>query len=49
MYYVAKLYNHCTPNIVESFNSLELAQSYANIMNCANKGTYVVLTKVESE
>ena len=49
MYYVAKLYNHMQPSIVESFDNLELAQSYTNIMNCANKGTYVVLTKVESK
>ena len=49
MYYIAKLYNHCQPTIVESFDNLALAESYANIMNNANKGTYVVLTKVESK
>lgn len=48
MYYVAKLYNHCTPNIVEQFNDLTLAQSYCKIMNDAGKGNYVVLTAVNN-
>lgn len=48
MYYIAKLYNHCQPTIVESFDDLALAESYANIMNSANKGTYVVLTNAHA-
>lgn len=46
MYYVAKTYLHGTPNIVESFETLKLAQSFADIMTAAGKGNYIVLQPI---
>ena len=43
-YYVAKLYKHCTPSIVEIFDTYELANSYAGLMTSAEKGHFVVMT-----
>lgn len=43
MYYVAKVYSAILPNIVESFEDEVLAFNYAEIMNKAGKGTYIVL------
>lgn len=45
-YYVAKIYKAMNPTIVESFESLELATQYAEIMSSAGKGTYIVLTAI---
>lgn len=45
-YYVAKVYKTMNPTIVESFESLELATQYAEIMNNAGKGDYIVLTAI---
>ena len=46
MYYVAKTYQFSKPSIVESFENEALAISYANIMNQAGKGTYIVLKTI---
>lgn len=43
MYYVAKLNKVFNPTIVETFEDSVLAFNYANIMNSANKGNYIVL------
>lgn len=45
-YYVAKTYKTINPTIVESFESLELAKQYAEIMSNAGKGEYIVLTAI---
>ena len=47
MYYVAKLYQSLNPTIVETFEDKELASQYANIMNQAKKGNYIVLKESE--
>lgn len=49
MYYVAKMYKYSNPSIVESFDNLALAQSYANVMNAAGKGQYTVLISLPKE
>lgn len=43
MYYVAKLFSHSTPLIVEQFEELRDALDYAEILNRSGKGKYVVL------
>jgi hypothetical protein len=47
MYFVAKLYSHCTPSIVERFENKEHAIQYAKIMTESGKGAYIVLTPIE--
>lgn len=44
MYYVAKLSTVFKPTIVENFEEEEQAFTYANVMNQANKGEFIVLT-----
>lgn len=46
MYYVAKLFGSSKPLIVEMFERTELAAEYADVMNRAGKGEYVVLTQL---
>lgn len=46
MYYVAKLYIHMNPPIVEKFDNKEHAIQYAEIMNASGKGTYIVLEPI---
>lgn len=43
MYYVTKLSKVFNPTIVETFENKELAFTYAETMNAANKGDYIVL------
>lgn len=43
MFYVAKKYSSITPAIVEQFQSRSLAKKYADVMNEAGKGEFVVL------
>ena len=47
MYYVAKIYKHMTPAIVESFEDKAHAIAYANVMNAADKGTFIVLENIK--
>jgi hypothetical protein len=47
MYYVAKTYNHLPPAIVESFEDKAHAIAYANVMNAADKGTFIVLENIK--
>lgn len=47
MYYVAKMYNHMVPSIVMNFEKQEHAEEYADLMNKACKGTYIVLKPLE--
>ena len=47
MYFVAKLYNHIAPAIIEKFNNKEHAIQYAKIMTESGKGAYVVLAPIE--
>lgn len=49
MYYIAKLHGLLNPTIVENFEDKELAHDYANIMNQAKKGNYVVLEESEND
>lgn len=44
MYYIAKLSTVFKPTIVENFEEEEQAFTYANVMNQANKGKFIVLT-----
>lgn len=47
MYYVAKVFSSSfTPIIVEPFDTIELATAYADIMNEAGKGKFIVLKPV---
>lgn len=43
-YYVAKLFKHSTPSIVEEFTDETFAHNYAGLMTSAEKGVFVVLT-----
>lgn len=44
MYYVAKVYTHAKPLIVEVFDELKDAQEYVSLLTRTNKGKFVVLT-----
>lgn len=46
MYYVAKTYSYAKPVIVEEFEKSEDAYAYAEIMNRASKGTFIVLKPI---
>lgn len=47
MYYVAKLYTHVNPSIVEKFNNKEHAIQYAKVMTESGKGAYIVLSPIQ--
>lgn len=47
MYFVAKLYEHINPSIVEKFNNKEHAIQYAKVMTESGKGAYVVLEPIQ--
>lgn len=47
MYYVAKLYTHVNPSIVEKFDNKEHAIQYAKVMTESGKGAYIVLSPIE--
>lgn len=46
MYYVAKVYNSMNPSIIMDFKEEEHAKQYAELMNKAGKGTYIVLKTI---
>lgn len=46
MYYVAKVYSHNNPSIIMDFKEEIHAKQYAELMNKAGKGTYIVLMPV---
>lgn len=46
MYYVAKLYTHVNPSIVERFDNKEHAIAYAKVMTESGKGAYIVLEPI---
>ena len=46
MYFVAKLYSHIAPAIIESFDNKAHAMAYAEVMTKSGKGTYIVLEPI---
>lgn len=46
MYYVVKTYEILKPIVIETFEDLEDAMEYANIMHRSGKGDFTVLTEV---
>lgn len=46
MYYVAKLYKHVLPSIVEHFESEEHAKAFAKVMSEAKNEQYIVLKAI---
>lgn len=47
MYYVVKFFSCVKPLIVESFDELQDAVAYAEILSRAGKGDYGVLTEIK--
>ena len=46
MYYVAKVYKHVQPSIVECFENEEHAKTFAKVMSEAKNELYIVLTTI---
>ena len=46
MYYVAKVYKHMQPSIVECFQNEEHAKTFAKVMSEAKNEPYIVLTTI---
>ena len=46
MYYVAKVYTHMLPNIVECFEKEEHADVFAKVMTASKGALYVVLKEL---
>lgn len=46
-YYVARIYTHINPSIIEVFDNEQIAKEWASLMTQAGKGTYIVLTSLD--